>query len=366
MPLDVIALDQDFSPLSFLPYLNLQWRRRYYEAGQFVVQILAKDYDSRMKYVYAPTRPELGIIHKVSLSRELTGDFVQLSGRFMESVLERCYAYPPIVGTYSLYELGKQFIEDRPTPTADVSDWQYRLEEYDLTVSPNVPDDVTVSVDWQSEPLGTLAYTTLETLEMSQRILFDPLTNALTWETWQGLDRTQDQAVNAFALFADDSPHVTTFSYGEDDSGYRNYAVMFYGADEDDNPYRHDYATSNAQAEGKRCLLMNVDDTLSESERIEKAKEELVKYPVVLDATVSVVQNGLLYLQDYDLGDKCDVACHILGKSFSARITGVDEVFKENRHLVELTIGQGTKTIYQQLARFARSAILSKSITKIS
>lgn len=365
--MDILGLDKDFAPVDYLRYLNLQWKRRYYEPGQFSAQILADDFDPSVRYLYAPERPEMGIAEKVQLTHEVKGDFLQISGTFMESVLNRCYAYPHITGEFSLYALGRNFIEDRSTQDAPVRpDWWYRLEEFGITVDAATPRNITVNVDWQDEPLGECAYSTLKTLEMSQRIAYNPDTGKLTWLPWQGLDRTQDQAVNAWALFSDDSRYVTRFSYTADESGYRNHAVVFYGRDSIGDPYRHDVYGDNWVEEGRRCILMNVDDTLDATGRTKKAKEELLKYPIVHEADIDVIQDGLLYLVDYDLGDKCDVVCHALGKSFSARITGVDEVWKGGQHTVGLTLGESSRTAYQRVARFARSDTRARSLPVVT
>lgn len=365
--MDLLALDQGFQPVAYLPYVNLQWRRRYYEPGQFCAQILASDYDPAVRYLYSPDRPEVGLAQKVRLTHEVKGDFVEISGCFLEGVLNRCYAYPHITGSFSLYELAKNFIEDRPRPTAAVRpDWWYRLEEFNIRVGEDVPRSVTVTVDWQDEPLGDCAYTTLKKLEMSQRLTLDPSAGVLTWRAWQGLDRTQAQAANAFALFADDSAYVTRFTYTEDESGYRNHAVVFYGRDSIGDAYRHDVYSEGWQTQGRRCILMNVDDTLNEAGRTEKAREELLKHPIVQEADISVIQDGLLYLVDYDLGDRCDVACHRLGKSFSARITGVDEVWKAGQHTVRLTLGESARTAYQRVQRFARGDVRARSLPVVT
>ena len=112
--------------------------------------------------------------------------------------------------------------------------------------------------------------------------------------------------------------------------------------------------------------MMNVDDNLTEQERTQKAFDELKKYPIVQSADVEVIQSGLLYRQDYDLGDKCDVVCHRLGKSFAARITGVDEVFKAGQHSVNLTFGESASTIYQRVARHGRGDIRGYDLPKIT
>ena len=85
--MELLALDADFEPVGYLSYINLQWTREYYTAGQYSVQVAAGDYDPRMAYLYTPERPEMGIIHKVERTENIKGRFIQISGYFLERLL---------------------------------------------------------------------------------------------------------------------------------------------------------------------------------------------------------------------------------------------------------------------------------------
>lgn len=80
--MDLIFLDKRFNVIKFVEYINLQWNRRYYECGQYSIQILAKDYENSFLYVYRNSEAELGIVQKVEHISEERGEFVQISGFF--------------------------------------------------------------------------------------------------------------------------------------------------------------------------------------------------------------------------------------------------------------------------------------------
>ena len=92
--MQLLALDANFAPVRYLPFFNLQWNREYYEIGQYSVQIAAADYSPDMAYLYTPDRPETGIIQKVELTDTVKGRFVQLSGYFLEAILNDKIVYP--------------------------------------------------------------------------------------------------------------------------------------------------------------------------------------------------------------------------------------------------------------------------------
>ena len=77
--MQLLALDENFRPVDYLPYFNLQWTREYYEIGQFSVQIAAANYKPEMAYLYTPDRPETGIIQKASPTDTLNGLILLLS-----------------------------------------------------------------------------------------------------------------------------------------------------------------------------------------------------------------------------------------------------------------------------------------------
>lgn len=65
--MEIAGLDKNLETLTYFQYLNLQWKRRYYEPGSFSMRILAADYDPRVKFLYTPDRPEVGMVEKVGL-----------------------------------------------------------------------------------------------------------------------------------------------------------------------------------------------------------------------------------------------------------------------------------------------------------
>lgn len=94
-PLEVFFLDENFDRLTgSIPYTVLTWTRRYYEPGEFMMEIPIKQYIPEAKYVYADDRPETGIIQKVEVvdsdynaDDSIGIDVVKISGFFLEAWL---------------------------------------------------------------------------------------------------------------------------------------------------------------------------------------------------------------------------------------------------------------------------------------
>lgn len=336
----LVGLDKDFAPVGYIDYLNLQWKRRYYECGSWVAQIRESDYDPRIKYVYSPERPELGMVQRMESEKNIKGRFVNISGLFLECIFNRQIVFPHIEGKFTLHDLVQKYI---------AHSW-YKPDLYAMTADPENPNDE-VDVKWERSHLGDSIYDTLGTLEYSHRIVFNPDTLEFTYRIWQGKDRTQAQDEHSHVTFSEDSCYVTDFKYIEDESNYKNIVMILYG----DQPSRYDVYTENWIEEGRRWLLMNASDEDSKEVMEQQANEELEKYPFIREATIKVIQNGLFYLTDYDLGDKCDIVNHRYQKSFESRITGVDEVFKNGQHEVTLTFGEQSQTAYEKLKNYVNT-----------
>ena len=67
--MELAFLDKDFNLIKYFNYINLQWIRRYYEPGQFMVQIPADQYVTGAEYVFNSSRPALGMLQKFEYAR---------------------------------------------------------------------------------------------------------------------------------------------------------------------------------------------------------------------------------------------------------------------------------------------------------
>lgn len=93
-PLEVFALNKYRQRVTgSIPYLSLQWQRRYYECGRFIMSVTSDIYSSDWEYIFTDDRPETGIIQKVQYSDTATTadgiDTVILEGYFLECLMSR-------------------------------------------------------------------------------------------------------------------------------------------------------------------------------------------------------------------------------------------------------------------------------------
>ena len=111
MPLHLIAVKKgEYNPNGAVfhtlnadvPYFNLQWNRKYYESGDFSVQLKASDYDrswdafvvkseaNEEKFGAQYGHFEVGMILKTSFTESANGTYVELSGFMLDKLVDGC------------------------------------------------------------------------------------------------------------------------------------------------------------------------------------------------------------------------------------------------------------------------------------
>ena len=95
-PFTLKALDANFDLVALVAYSNLQWSRKFHEAGTFSVVVDAKQYTTDWKYLYTEKRKEVGKITQVNWVKKKSNTTVTLSGYFLEAELNNmvCYKKP--------------------------------------------------------------------------------------------------------------------------------------------------------------------------------------------------------------------------------------------------------------------------------
>lgn len=335
------ALDKDFNlAADGIPYTNLQWNRRYYQAGDFQVEIPLYVYDSSWKYIGTRERQELGEIQQIQYSGE--GDTkVLLSGFFCEKKLDDKACYPSMtVAEKNVEEICRQLFE------------KYKGDlNINLSGANNPLLGDKTSVEIMDEQLGEKLYAILETFEMSYKILFDKTTKELSLHFWQGYDRTQSQTENAYQVFSTNFGNIANKTVNIDNSAYKNYAIIPVDADEDGIEY-DTYYIDLTNGEPRKEIVFDMrssspDEYTTDAQFKEQVLQEVTEmmqiYATVEDIDLQLIDDTG-YMVDYDLGDKCTLYLSDIGYLADARIVEVQEVFKaEDGHTI--TLGLGNKRI---------------------
>lgn len=345
-------MDADFNIIRYFKYINLQWFRRYYEPGEFSVQLPADEYDANAVYVFAKDRPELGLLQKRRYADGYDGKVIELSGYFYEYKLNDKITYPRFNASGNIETLAR----------AIVSTYKEDIPLLSLGAANDPLLGETTTKESTGEGLATVLYELLKTQELSLRCVYDYTENTMSFIVWQGLDRTQDQNVNSFVTFSEGFRNMQNEEVVIDASNFKNYAVVIgNGKYEDGNQIEVIVdlrASSSIYAQ--KIYVDQTGQTFDSTKQTraeydaqlaQAGKEELNKYTDVTNVTFDTIDRGLTYMVDYDLGDKCDVILDSVSQSFTVRIIEVQEVFKESKHTVTLVFGEKVPTLYSKARR---------------
>lgn len=333
---ELFGLNASFQTVKALRCVNIQWNRRYYEAGDFAIQLCAADWDTSIAYVYTGDRPETGMVEKVETEHNVKGDFVHVSGFFLEGMLNWEATFPKYKSTGNVSAACKALVTTY-------------MASHGVTVPAQANIGTSATFESEGEQLGDATYAALKAKELSQRIRYDRDANSLKYEVWQGLNRTQSQSVNPYAVFSQNFGTVDALTLTQDVSAYRNYAIGVYDGG---------HITVDLRAAGEHRRVLYVDTGMSKDEEQTQAdfldavetevRKQLAEFPAIVNVEASVLQSNSVYLVDYNLGDKCDAQDDHLQLAFETRIIEVNEVWKAGKHEVSLQFGDKIPTIYRR------------------
>lgn len=334
------ALDSDLNLVTTgIPYKSLEWVRRYYEAGQFLIELPISLYDPTWSYIGVVGRKELGIIQQDTDIYGSQNSFT-LGGFFYEKKLDDKVCYPRYIGDVQHTEQAVRNIFTRYKGNLNIK-----------LGKPNDPllGDRTQS-DFSDDYMGDKLYRILESRECSYSVDYDVITKELTLNVWQGKDRTQSQRKNAWQTFSSEFGNIADVTHLRDVSDYKNYAIIPVNGD-DNNREQATYYLDLSNGEERHEIVIDMRDqhpeegqSLSEFKDgiLQQAAEKMNDHQKIEDVDLSPIEKDA-YMVDFDLGDKCTVFIKNFGLEMEARIVEIVESMSANGH--RITLGFGNKRI---------------------
>lgn len=341
--MELLVLDNDFNELGTIDvYNSLQWTRKYYDFGDFDLECGINYFDLIQQGTYLFRKGyELAYIEEVKYKRSDDNEYVlHVSGQFISSMLNDrvIVGEKKFTGTHEV--IARQMLNENFINPSDVN---RKISNLSLAEVRSLGEATTLEV--KDDEVGEELNSFLEEKELSQRIDYDYLTNQILYSVWQGLDRTEEQSINTWAVFSDDYDNVADVEYSNDTSDYKNFAYVV-GKD------NKTITVNNVKlGERRREMIVSSSDSIDADLRI-KGNQELDKEkPVeVIDCTV-ISNENLLYKRDYDLGDLCTVKIRSINKMANMRITEVREIYEDGEITIVPKFGDDYITITKFIER---------------
>lgn len=358
--MNLIILDENFDTLGIVSVFNtLIWDRRYYAAGLFELYTPAEYFElmNTGRYLYRSDRTDLGVIREVNFARDAKGArTAYCKGYFSEELLNNRVLNTQINLSGTPESIGRQLVQKYLISPGDAG---RKIPQIKLGTVKGIGTSVTVTATGDS--LGDKLFEIERTQEQSHRLVYDYLTNSLTFEVWQGKDRTDSQEVNSWAIFSDKFYNVKNAVYDRDESDCKNYA---YVAGEGEGAARVvvEVDIRTDPSDERRELYVDARDlqstytdeggtehtyTAAQYRALlrQRGLEKLAEYEKVETVNSDVDPDAnLVYMTDFDLGDLCTYRYMDVGIETTKRITEIQEVYEGSKQTLSVVFGNDVMT----------------------
>ena len=343
--MELLLLDKDFNELVTIDiFSSLQWTRKYYDVGSFSLECEVKYFSviDEAKYIYRTDRKQLGVIQSVTLDRTQENDNrLSCSGDFVE-----CLLFDRIVLEKNTYEgthefIARQLVEQNLISPGD----SYRKFDYlEFGIVNNLGENTSLELEYENLDI----YDFLKDAELSYKIEYDYIRNKLVFSIYQGLDRTDSQDVNDWAIFSDNLETIASVEYNKDITEAYNH---IYVIGKDGNYQWYSGHESNDRKETSVKMTNEVDN----QKLIDKGSQTYAKYQKIEKISGVIVGNdNLEYLKDFDLGDKVVIGMANLNKAIEVRITQIKEVYEQGQYTLDIGFGNDYLTARKLIEREIR------------
>lgn len=344
--MELIFLNESFEPVSapIDKYYSLEWNEKYYGSGDFTLHLSPEYLPTALMaaYIYNNDADEAMLIERVE-AHDADSKTLEIGGASLDSIFK--WRVMDASETYS----GR---------VEDVA--RQAVEKYAMTGERAFPllklgkvGDTTDTISTGSKVGATLydwLHDMLKPFEMSWRLHFDFEAGELLFEVYRGLDRTQEQDANTWAIFSTSFENLTSFTYQRNTIDYKNYAIV------KKRGSSTVVTVDKTNGGTRRELYIEADEGASVGQMQQAGEEALAEYPLVetIDGEVQPGAN-LIYGRDYSLGDLCNLEGAELGISSAARLTQMTTVVENGIIRRIPAFGEQFLSLRQYIARAAGS-----------
>ena len=196
------------------------------------------------------------------------------------------------------------------------------------------------------EKLGSKIYSILKPSEMSYRILYDFEENKKVFSVWSGYDRTQDQSENNPVTFSTRYGNIKNPNILIETTNYCNSCII----DNENNGAVYERALLNNAAEDDEYIFSYVKSSVNKNDydsdtdfysALEaEGKTDLNERVKLINVEFDAMEGSYDYMEDFDLGDKCNIEIPEVDISADAVLIGCYEVIKKGNHSLTLEFGE--------------------------
>ena len=311
---DVYVLNRDLTAVGLIDdYESLIWTPRYFEPGDFEIYTKASEKNLSLlqldRYVTRPDSDMIGIIETVRIeSNPETGDHIIATGRDLASILDRRIVWS-LTNIEDTVEKGvrRLLTENFISPT--LSD--RKMENFVLGASQGFTE--TMSAQYGGDNILEVVVTLCKQNGYGFRVVLNDEKN-FEFQMYRGTDRSYNQNVNPYIVFAPEFENIVSSNYNHDKSTLKN-ACNVWGEGEEFS--LKTMGVGSVSGLDRREMFVEAMDITSElddgstlstsqynSLLIERGRESLAENPatITFEGEVESVRQ-YVFGRDYFLGD---------------------------------------------------------------
>lgn len=323
-------------------YKSLRWRPMYDKPGEFELHTSPHLFQrvERGQLILRADRPKETVrVEGV----EIEGGALIITGRFLSCALADAGIRTQHRFDCPIEDAMRQLVEEEYNRIS-------RTLPMKLAAAGGFPATIQCQVSLKN--LLTVLQAMAKAGGLGFRVYADPEEQALYFEIYEGVDRTEGQENNARVTFSDvyfniDKPHYT-----ENEANYKNYAIVC-GAGEGMN--RSIVEVDRTNGEDRRELLVDARD-LSQGEQTaaqyaavltQRGNDKLDEHNRIQSFEAGIKSSSQFrYTVDWNLGDIVTGKQTEWGVAMDQRVTEVEEVYENDAITVTPTLGTPAPETY--------------------
>lgn len=332
--MDLVVLNTNLEAESIIDtYNSLIWTERYNECGDFEVYTSAtSDILNHIKQNYYISRNDseyLMIVESIEIKADLEeGDWVTISGRSLESILDRRIIWGQKTLSGNLQNAIKSLLNEA---IISPSNTNRKISNFIFEAS---TDTRITSLTIDAQYTGDNLYEVIQTICAERGIGFKITLNSnnqFVFKLYMGEDRSYEQSKNPFVVFSPSFDNLISSNYIESISAYKNVTLV---GGEGEGSARKYIAVGNTSGLDRREIFTDARDissdtedggTLSTSEYnsklTQRGKETLAENTnVVSFEGEAEMTNTFVYGRDFYIGDIVQISNNY-GHETQARIS---------------------------------------------
>lgn len=334
-------------------FSSLLWTRKYSSVGNFELHVPVTDdtinYLKLGNIVAHENAVEAGVIESIKIEQNNQKNSLVISGRFLESYLDRRLVYNTFENpTYNYsgnLEIGmRTILYDAAIDTTNPEKYPIPLLQLGAI------NGYAETISFQSTYQNLLKYEEklADSAGYGFRCVPDFDAKTITFNIYKGLDHSENQSDRVRVIFSDEYKNLNNSIYTENDQLYKTTCFVGGKGDGEDRKWVKvgDHTLDGlARREVKLNATDITEDGLTELEYIEKLIErgnDLLENTDILIKSFEcdvLPNSNFIYKQHYDIGDIVTVKKEKWNLSVDLRITEISEVYEHGKAMITPTFG---------------------------